>query len=68
MLDGEPPTPAAVPVVPSKSVVRVGGRREIVLASAVSLFRRHGYHAVGVDRRTGMDRHLAALMHTVLTA
>ncbi|WP_229076043.1 TetR/AcrR family transcriptional regulator [Actinoplanes sp. DH11] len=50
VLRGEPPTPAPVPAGPAgDQAVRVGARREILLAEAVKLFHRYGYHAVGVE-------------------
>ncbi|BAL91280.1 putative TetR-family transcriptional regulator [Actinoplanes missouriensis 431] len=50
VLRGEPPTPEAVPSGPSEEqAVRVGARREILLAESVQLFHRYGYHAVGVE-------------------
>ncbi|MEU4563917.1 TetR/AcrR family transcriptional regulator [Actinoplanes sp. NPDC023936] len=50
VLRGEPPTPAPVPAGPSEEqAVRVGARREILLAESVQLFHRYGYHAVGVE-------------------
>ncbi|MEU8243339.1 TetR family transcriptional regulator [Actinoplanes missouriensis] len=50
VLRGEPPTPEAVTAGPSEEqAVRVGARREILLAESVQLFHRYGYHAVGVE-------------------
>ncbi|BBH63380.1 TetR family transcriptional regulator [Actinoplanes sp. OR16] len=50
VLLGDPPTPLPVPAGPSEEqAVRVGARREILLAESVKLFHRYGYHAVGVE-------------------
>jgi AcrR family transcriptional regulator len=50
VLRGDPPTPTAVPAGPAADqAVRVGARREILLAEAVKLFHEYGYHAVGVE-------------------
>jgi AcrR family transcriptional regulator len=50
VLRGDPPTPEAVPAGPAEEqAVRVGARREILLAEAVRLFHGYGYHAVGVE-------------------
>ncbi|MEV6301387.1 TetR/AcrR family transcriptional regulator [Actinoplanes sp. NPDC051861] len=51
VLRDEPPTP--LPPAPDdqgdEPALRVGARREILLAEAVRLFHRYGYHAVGVE-------------------
>ncbi|MFI7545028.1 TetR/AcrR family transcriptional regulator [Actinoplanes sp. NPDC049599] len=51
VLRGEPPTPAALPPdpAPSRPAVRVGARREVLLAESIRLFRRYGYHAVSIE-------------------
>ncbi|WP_309238677.1 TetR/AcrR family transcriptional regulator [Actinoplanes aureus] len=50
VLSDEPPTPAPVGPEPGEQpATRVGARREILLAEAVKLFHRYGYHAVGVE-------------------
>ncbi|MEU4425850.1 TetR family transcriptional regulator [Actinoplanes sp. NPDC024001] len=50
VLHDEPPTPAPVAPLPDETPgTRVGARREILLAEAVKLFHRYGYHAVGVE-------------------
>jgi AcrR family transcriptional regulator len=49
VLATEPPTPAAVPAAVTPLPVRVGGRREILLAESIRLFRRRGYHAVNIE-------------------
>ncbi|MEU4692250.1 TetR family transcriptional regulator [Actinoplanes sp. NPDC023714] len=50
VLLGDPPTPLPVPAgPPEEQSVRVGARREILLAESVKLFHRYGYHAVGVE-------------------
>jgi AcrR family transcriptional regulator len=51
VLRGDPPTPAALPPdpPPDRPVVRVGARREILLAESIRLFRRYGYHAVSIE-------------------
>jgi AcrR family transcriptional regulator len=51
ILRDQPPTPA--PAAPDtgdrRSALRVSARREILLAEAIKLFHRYGYHAVGVE-------------------
>ncbi|MBB2943173.1 AcrR family transcriptional regulator [Actinoplanes lutulentus] len=50
VLREEPPTPAPVPAGGmEEQTLRVGARREILLAEAIKLFHRYGYHAVGVE-------------------
>ncbi|WP_433826003.1 TetR/AcrR family transcriptional regulator [Actinoplanes sp. CA-015351] len=50
VLREEPPTPAPVPAGEiEEQALRVGARREILLAEAIKLFHRYGYHAVGVE-------------------
>ena len=51
VLRGEPPTPAALPpdLAPDRPAVRVGARRELLLAESIRLFRRYGYHAVSIE-------------------
>jgi AcrR family transcriptional regulator len=49
VLHGEPPTPLALPpIAADPAAVRVGARREILLAEAIRLFHRQGYHAVNI--------------------
>jgi len=49
VLHDEPPTPAVPPREDDSRTVRLGSRREILLAESIRLFRRHGYHAVNVE-------------------
>ncbi len=49
VLRGEPPTPIRPAGDPVPPAVRVGARREILLAESIRLFHRHGYHAVNIE-------------------
>jgi AcrR family transcriptional regulator len=53
LLRGDPPTPLPLPAGSNQDQdparVRLGARREILLAEAIRLFHRHGYHGVGID-------------------
>ncbi|MEU4236178.1 TetR/AcrR family transcriptional regulator [Actinoplanes sp. NPDC026619] len=50
VLRGEPPTPLApLPEQPRPRKLQVGSRREVLLAESITLFRRHGYHAVSIE-------------------
>ncbi|GAA0448479.1 TetR family transcriptional regulator [Paractinoplanes deccanensis] len=49
VVSAQPPTPSYVQDSPFDEV-RVGTRREIILAESVRLFREHGYHGVSLDQ------------------
>jgi AcrR family transcriptional regulator len=50
LLAAEPPTlPSEPRPAPAAARLQVESRRELLLLEAIRLFRRHGYHAVGVE-------------------